>query len=491
MRKIQKISVVSLAFLLAGCCEMGPDYKRPKLDMPSVTEDNLNTEKEINKFVTYKWWQLFQDPTLNKLEEKALENNADLKQAIANIEIARSEVDTAEANSLPAFGLNGAMTKTYASNQSPLMGAMKKIKQSQNNANANSDDIREVQRDWTAGLGLSYELDFFGKYRRGNEAARAQLLSTVAAKDWVLIGITSEVARAYFTLRALDAKLAIARRTLKSREESCAVYKTRFATGYCTELDYLRRQAEMASVKTTVLSLETAVARAETALSVLIGCSPKEIVERQTTRSGTLESLKIPSYVPKDLPSDLLTRRPDVLQVEGMLIAANAQIGAARAAYFPSLALTSNFGFESMSLKNLFRAGNESWTYQGNISLPIFSGGRIDAMNARAEANHKRMLAMYEKTVQTAFKETLDALVVNRKNREIVSSRTLQVNALKRSYYIAKKQKDSGLIGLLDLLDVERGLLAAEMDLVEALQNQLNAVVDLCKALGGGWKCES
>lgn len=479
MRKIYKISVVSLAFFLVGC-DSGPDYKRPKLDLPSVTKDNVKTANEINKFVVAKWWNVFKDQTLDKLEEKALRNNVNLKQALANVEIARSEIGISESNSLPQVGVNMSRTKAYGSNDTAMMKMGRAL-----NPNAERSDTT----DWVFGTGLSYEIDFFGKYRRANEAARAQFLASTAAKDWVLITVTSEVAKAYFALRALDAKLAIARRTLKSREESYRVYKSRFATGYCTELDFLRVQAEMSSVKTTVLNLETAVAKAETALGVLIGSSPRELVLCQTTREKTIENLKIPSYVPENLPSDLLARRPDVLQAESMLIAANAQIGAARAAYFPSISLTGMFGFESMTLSKLFNSGTETWNWSGNFSLPIFTGGRILSMDKRAKAQYKLMLAGYEKAVQTAFKETLDALVVNRKNREIVTSRTTQVNALKKSYFIAKKQKDSGLIGLLDLLDVERGLLAAEIDLVEALQNQLNAVVDLCKALGGGWKC--
>ena len=480
MRKFQQISALTLVFLLIGC-ETGPDYKRPKLNMPNITAENKKVAKEVDEFIKEKWWKVFNDQTLDQLEEQALKNNADLKQALANVEIARSEVDTAEANSLPNVGLNASVAKAFGSNDSAGVMISKQLQ-------AENFKGRSDSTSWVAGTRISYEADFFGKYRRANEAARAQLLSTKAARDWALITITSEVARAYFALRALDAKLAIARRTLKSREESYRVYKSRFATGYCTELDYLRVQAEMASVKTTVLNLETAASKAETAISLLIGCSPKEIIERKTTRSGTLESLKIPAFVPSDLPSDLLARRPDVLQAEGKLIAANAQIGAARAAYFPSISLTGMFGFESISLSRLFNSGTETWNFAGNFSMPIFSGGRIKALNAKARANYKIMLAGYEKAVQTAFKETLDALIVNRKNREIVDSRTTQVNALKRSYFIAQKQKDSGLIGLLDLLDVERGLLAAEMDLVEALQNQLNAVVDLCKALGGGWK---
>jgi outer membrane protein TolC len=168
-------------------------------------------------------------------------------------------------------------------------------------------------------------------------------------------------------------------------------------------------------------------------------------------------------------------------------MAANAQIGEARAAHFPSISLTGVFGFESRSLTSLFSTGSDTWNFKGGISLPIFSGGRINAMNKIAEANYRKMLTAYEGSIKTAFRETLDALISNRKSREIVVSRTRQVNSLKKSYSIARKQKDAGLIGLLDLLDVERGLLSAEMELVGALQNQLDAVVDLCKALGGGW----
>jgi multidrug efflux system outer membrane protein len=244
----------------------------------------------------------------------------------------------------------------------------------------------------------------------------------------------------------------------------------------------------MSSVKTTVLGLESSLAKVENALSVLIGASPREMISRKTGKDQAIEKLRIPSSVPQGIPSDILTRRPDVLQAEGKLIAANAKIGEARAAYFPSISLTGAFGFESASLSNLFGNGSNMWSFGGGISLPIFSGGKIDAANKVAEANHRKILAEYEKSIQTAFRETLDALISNRKNREIVVSRTRQVNSLKRSYAIAKKQKEAGLIGLLDLLDVERGLLTTEMELVRALQDQLNAAVDLCKALGGGWR---
>jgi multidrug efflux system outer membrane protein len=369
----------------------------------------------------------------------------------------------------------GQGSKTYASKTGKTAAAVKTAK-------------RRDSRDYLGGLNASYEVDFFGKYRRAGEASKANLLSAKANKEVVILAVTSEVAKTYFLLRALDAKLAIANRTLKARQEACAVYKSRFRNGYCTELDYLRVDAEMSSVKTTVLDLESSLAKVENALSVLIGANPREMIARKTAKDQAIEKLRIPAVVPQGIPSDILARRPDVLQAEGQLIAANALIGKARAAYFPSISLTGMFGFESVSLTNLFNGNSESWSFDGGFSLPIFSGGKIVAMNRIAEANYRKMLADYEKSIQIAFKETLDALISNRKSREIVVSRTRQVNSLKKSYYIAKKQKEAGLIGLLDLLDVERGLLSAEMELAGALQNQLNAVVDLCKALGGGWR---
>jgi multidrug efflux system outer membrane protein len=245
-------------------------------------------------------------------------------------------------------------------------------------------------------------------------------------------------------------------------------------------------EAEMASVKSTVLDVESAAEKVENTLSVLIGASPQNIVSRRTNRSSSIESLRVPTYIPSGLPSNLIARRPDIAQAEGQLIAANAAIGQAIAARFPSFSLTGTYGFESKTLGTLFGSGSEMWNFGGGISLPFFSV-RLSGMTEAAEARYKKMLAAYEKVVQIAFKETLDAIISTRKNKEIVISRTRQVNALKKSYSIAKTQKDSGLIGLLDLLDVERGLLAAEMELANALQNKLNAVVDLCKALGGGW----
>lgn len=464
---IKYIAAGLLPVFLSGC-SVGPDYKRPRLDLPSST---IKADAEVEKFLLQKWWGVFRDSTLNNLEEVALKKNSDVKRAVAAIEEACAAAGISAADFFPSIGLNySAMNAGQSASMHPEMS--------------------KATKPMNANIAASYEIDFWGKYRRANEAAKARLLATTAARESVLLTVTSEVAKAYFTIRTLDAKLAIARRTLKTREDSYRVYKSRFESGYCTELDYLRVTSEMESVKSTVLDLEAACEKAENTLSALIGVSPREMIKRKTDRASSLEKLRVPSEIPNGLPSNLLERRPDIAQAEQSLIAANANIGNALSANFPSFSLTGMFGFESIKLSSLFKSGSETHSYGLGVSLPIFTGFKLANSAKVAKAQYKQMLAAYEKTVNTAFKETLDALISNRKNRAIVISRTRQVNALKRSYEIAKIQKESGLIGLIDLLDVERGLLSAEMDLAGALQNQLNAVVDLCKALGGGWKSD-
>lgn len=464
MSKYKGVSLLGILALLG--CEVGPDYKSPRISMPV-----LCNKKEIQKFLKEEWWKVFKDTLLDDLERRAIKNNLDLKKAIANVEEARSLAGVSKADLYPSVNAGAKASKTMNSQNSAL-------------------PLSRHVKDFTGTATAAYEIDFFGKYRRANEAARATLLATRAAKDAVLLSVTSEVAKTYFAILALHAKLAIARRTFKSREESYLVYKSRFKNGYCTELEYLRLEAEKDSVKTTVLSLESSLSKLETALSVLIGENPKQMIEEKKTYSAAVDRIRISTVVPSYIPSDFLMRRPDIIQAEGSLIAANAKIGEAMAMHFPSLSLTSNIGYESDLLGKLVRQGSDMFSLTGQLSLPIFSGFRIKYATKAAKARYQGMLATYIKTVQVAFKEALDAIVVNRKNREILNARKAQVKALQKSYSLARKQKEHGLIGLVDLLDIERNLLSAEMDLVSALETKLTGVVDLCKALGGGWSVE-
>lgn len=454
------VSAAVCAALLSGCM-LGPNYKRPDLDLPEAAAG-----EDFSVFENSQWWEMFEDEELNKLQTEALLYNRDLRQAMARVDEARAAVGVAVADQLPTIAAQGGSGRAgnyYGSGQTLSTGT----------------------------IVASFELDLWGKYRRLSEAARADLLSTMAAKDTVLLSLTAQVAATYFTLRTLDAQLEIANRTLQTRKESVRIYQSRYNAGYTTEVDLRRVEADMYAVAATAKDLELAVATTETALAVLVGRSPREIVQNQIIRGEHLRDVVLLPSIPEGIPSKLLAKRPDVRSAEGQLIAANARIGAARAAYFPDITLTGAAGYASPELNQLFRGTSGIWAFAGQVMQPIFAGGRIVSQNKAAKAQYDQMLAAYEKTVQTAFKETLDALNSNRINRQSFEIRLNQTRALRRGYELTKKQEDAGLIGTMELLDVERNLLQSEMDLATARQNELLALINLSKAVGGGWdeKC--
>lgn len=459
MRKIHMCGLLGAVLLLAGCL-MGPNYKQPELDLPTgQAADNFSI------FTNAQWWTVFDDEVLNQLETEALAYNKDLQAAVARVDEARAAVGIATADQLPSLS---------AAAQSGRAGSKAGSGESQSTAN----------------VSVSFELDLWGKYRRLSEAARAQLLASEAARDTVRLTLTADVAKNYFALRMLDAQLEIAQRTLKARQENVRIYTSRYKNGYSTEVDLKRVEANMASVQAQEQQLRLKISQTETALSVLVGKSPRQIAEGATPRGKKLAEITLIPNVPEGLPSDLLARRPDVRSAEGSLIAANANIGAARAAYFPSIPLTASAGYASGALNNLFTGSSGVWAIGGQLLAPIFEGGKIRAQNKQAEAQYREMLATYEKTVQGAFKEALDALSANRINREIFDSYNQQTAAMQRSYDLTKKQEDAGLIGVTDLLSVEENLLSAEMNLASARNDELAAVVNLSKALGGGWNVQ-
>lgn len=445
------------ATLLYGCM-LGPNYKRPQLDLPAPA-----AEEDFSVFQNHKWWEMFEDENLNQLQMRALKFNQDLRQAMARIDQARAAAAGAVAEQMPTIGLqagSGRAGNYYGSGQTPSTGT----------------------------VAASFELDLWGKYRRLSEAARADLLSTVTAKDTVLLSLTAQVATAYFTLRMLDAQLEIANKTLDTRRESVRIYTSRYNAGVIAEVDLRRVEADMYTVEAQAKELQLNVYKAQSALGVLVGATARQLAEEQIPRSGHLRDVTVVPQVPQHLPSHFLANRPDVRSAEGQLIAANARIGAARAAYFPDISLTGAAGYASNELDQLFRSQNGIWALGASVLQPIFAGGKIIAQNKAATAKRAEMLAAYEKTVQTAFKEALDALQANQINRETFEIRFKQTKALRRSYELTKKQEDAGLIGTMELLDVERNLLQAEMALAAARQAELVGLVNLSKALGGGWE---
>ncbi len=454
------VSLGILTALLAGCT-LGPNYKRPTEDLPTGAN-----AKDLSAFTQQDWWTVFNDPVLNALEKQALTYNYDLQAAIARVDEARADVGIARADQMPSLSGSGSTGR-----------------QGNNTGSGESGS--------TAGVSVSFELDLWGKYRRLSEAARARLLASQAARDTVRLTLTADVANNYFNMLMLDEQIRIANRTLEARQETVRVYESRYKNGYCSEVDLRRMQATRDSVQAQLQSLELQRSKAETALSVLLGQTPRQMIEQNIPRGKTLNEVMLIPDVPADLPSDLLQRRPDVRQAEGQLIAANANIGAARAAYFPSIPLTAAAGFASTALGDLFSGASGVWSATAGLTTPIFEGGKIKAQNKKAEAAYREQLADYQKTVQLAFKEAFDALNANRMNREIYDSYKDQTAAMQRSYDLTKKQEDAGLIGVTDVISVEETLLSSEMNLASSRANELQAVVNLCKALGGGWTEQS
>lgn len=456
-----------LAAVLTGCMTVGPDYVRPKVDTPEQWPG-----QSAGEAVSSTWWMVYGDPVLERMVEDALAYNADLRLAIARVDEARATLGVSRADQFPGVTANADAARNRPSQEGVT------------SAIAGSDP---EYSNYRATLNASYEIDFWGKYRRATEAARAELLAAQANREAVRLTLVSDVARGYFNLRALDAQVEVTRRTISTRLASTALQRLRFEAGVASEFDLRQVEAQTAQAQALLPSLETSLARQETALAVLIGRSPRDIVTRPIDRGTAIQALTPPPAVPSGLPSDVLERRPDVRQAEQSLIAANARIGQARAAYYPSISLTALLGTESTSLSNLFTTPARVWQVSASAAQTIFDAGRTGSQVEQAQARERQLLAQYARTIQNAFKDTLDALVAQRNARETLDAEQARAVALESAYRLAQLRYDNGVSSLLDVLDVERGLLDAELNRIEAQRAQLAATTDLFKALGGGW----
>lgn len=467
MMRLRNIGAWVLAAALTGCMTVGPDYVRPNVDAPEQWPVPGTGEA-----VSSTWWKVYGDPVLDRMIEDALAYNADLRLAIARVDEARAALGASRADQFPGISANAGATRNRASQES-VTGV--------------PAGVNPEYSNYRATLNAAYEIDFWGKYRRATEAARAELLAAQASREAVRLTLLSDVARGYFNLRALDAQVEVTRRTISTRLASTALQRLRFEAGVASEFDLRQIEAQTAQAQALLPSLENGLARQETALAVLLGRSPRDIVSRPLDRGTAIQALTPPPAVPAGLPSEVLERRPDVRQVEQSLIAANARIGQARAAYYPSISLTALLGGESASLADLLNASARIWQVSASATQTIFDAGRTGSQVEQAQARERQLLAQYAGTIQNAFKDTLDALVAQRKARETLDAEQARVVALESAYKLAQLRYDNGVSSLLDVLDVERGLLDAELNRIEAQRAQLAATTDLFKALGGGW----
>jgi multidrug efflux system outer membrane protein len=467
MMRIRQIALLLGVAALAGCMNVGPDYLRPAVDVPAQWPGTTATEP-----VSATWWTAYGDPVLDRMVAEALVHNLDLRLAIARVDEARAALGITRADHYPGASANAAASRNRASQNSILPVP---------------PGTDPKYSDYRVTLDASYEIDLWGKYRRATEAARAQLLGSQFNREAVRQALIADVAKGYFNLRALDAQVEITRRTISTRLASTALQRMRFESGVASEFDLRQVEADAAQAQALLPGSERQQAAQETALGVLLGRSARAIVGQPLERGAAMDALTAPPSVPSGLPSAMLERRPDLRQAEQALIAANARIGAAKSAYYPSISLTGFFGAESTTLASLFDAPSRVWQFAGSAAQTIFDADRTRSQVGVAQARQQQLLAQYQSAIQNAFKDALDALVARRKAREVADAEQQRIEALQSAMKLAQLRYDNGVSSLLDVLVAERALLDAQLNRVEAQRAQLAATADLFKALGGGW----
>ncbi len=467
MRKLPLLSV-----LLLSACVMGPDYHPPAMDLPGHWPAPAVIPAEAQSVINLDWWKQFNDPVLTKLEEEGLAANSDIAQAAARVEQARGALDLRWANQFPELDAQADATRTRNSARSSFGGFPANPKP------YNSFGLAAV---------LNYEINLFGKLTRSTEAARARLLAAEHNRDAVRLRVAADIAVAYFNLRALDAQAQVTENTVAAREGAYDYQNKQYQGGVTNALTYRQAEAELAAAKAQAPLIAQARAEQETALSILLGRSPKELAEVVIERGASLDDLPVPPLLPADLPSELLTRRPDIQAAEQNLVASNAEIGVARADYFPTLSLSGLLGVASSKTGTLVEGAARNWNASGSLAGPLFDFGRVSANVDQAIAQKDQALAAYAQTVRTAFKEALDSLSGVQNAAARVDAQATQVQARVESLRLAGLRYDAGYSNYLEVLDAERFLYQAQLERIDARRDQLAATVNLYKALGGGW----
>ena len=458
--------ILACAALLAGCA-IQPDYKRPDVELPAAWKDSAqNPAKDKDG----SWWRVYSDPELEKLVAEALARNANLQIAAARVDEARALLVQTDAALYPTVDGRFERNRTLSSAATGLL----------------PPGIPRERNAYIATLGVSYEIDLWGKLRASSQAARADLLASEAARETVRITLAADVAKVWFSLRSLDAQVASTRRAVGLLEDGLRLQKKRFEGGVISEFDYRQLEAEAAGTRAQLPPLERDREVQEAVLAVLLGRSAKSIMEESFARAAEDPSMALaPAVVPEGLPSELLLRRPDLVEAEQRLIAANARIAAARAAMFPSIALTGYAGSEAQALSSLFTGPAGIWQLAFGVAGIIFDAGRREAQVDAARAREQQLLAAYQGAIQNAFREVRSALATQSRARESYDIESARAAALAATLRLALLRYRNGLASQLEVLDVERNLLAAVNSRHDALRAQRAAVADLYKALGG------
>jgi NodT family efflux transporter outer membrane factor (OMF) lipoprotein len=462
---------ILIALLSLGCA-VGPSYQRPTVSVPTTFRAPTPLPPgQAASIANLKWFEVFKDEKLQELIRTALEQNYDLRDAVARVDEARASLGITRSNQFPTVVAGGSIEINRLSRDgtTPLPPA---FLQSQN-------------RNFGAAVVqlLSFEIDIWGRLRLATEAARANLLNAEETRQAVITTLVSDVATAYLTLRKLDYTLEISRRTLQTREESLELTRSRQTGGVATLLDLRQAEQLVDTAAATIPEIEQQIEQTENQIHLLLGENPGSV-----TRGRSLANQNLPPEVPAGLPSDLLERRPDIRAAEQSLIAANAEIGIAKAAYFPQLSLSGFLGGQSTQLSSLFSRPHLAWNLTPQITQPIFTAGRLKSNVNLTEAERERVLVQYEKTIQTAFAEVSNSLIAHQRVRESRVKQEALVAALQDRLRLAYVRYRGGVDTQLNALDADRDLYQAELTLAQTQLDESLTVVQLYKALGGGWQ---
>jgi len=474
----------ALVLAVAGLngCAVGPNYKRPAVEVPGVYRgstadvpqnpdakpqpsqpEHAKVEPATESLGDAKWWEVFQDPQLQSLIRTALKNNYDVRIAATRVLQAQAQLGITRADQLPSLSAGGNVT----SQQNPHIGPIPAYEITQGQLTASA----------------AYNLDFWGKYRRATEAARANLLANQWAQKEVTATLVANLATAYFQLRELDLELEISKRTFHSRSDSLQLTQTLEQHGIDSLLDVRQSEQLVYTAATEIPDFERQIAQQENAISILLGNNPGDV-----PRGLRLTEEPHAPEVPAGLPSSLLERRPDVREAEENLIAANAQIGVARAAYFPSISLTGTAGYESAALTNLFTGPAGIWNLAASVTQPIFQGGRLKSNVRLTEAQREQMRLTYEQTIQGAFRDVSNGLIGYRKNREFRIQQEHLLESAQDAARLSEVRFKAGTTDYLEVLTNETNSFSAALGLAQAQANELISLVQIYQALGGGWQ---
>ena len=451
---------------LISCTLIGPDYKRPEINLPNTYHQQSNKENVVTDLNN--WWKLYEDPLLNELIDKALIKNTDINAAIARLEEADAYLKQVGAALIPSVDLTSQANRTKATE----------------NGTVPSSFVKPYRKNFNVQLGTSFELDFWGRLRRAKESARAEYISSQYSKDTVILSLQSTLVSNYLLLRSIDSQIFMLKDNVEYRKENVELTRKRLESGLISALDMHQSEAALNNLSAQLSDLVRQREIISNQLILLTGDMNLNIAESK------LDSLITPPIPPANMPSSLLELRPDIKEAEQIMIAANANIGVAKAALFPNIALTANFGRESAELKNIDKTGSNIWGIGLGLTLPIFDAGRTQAKVYQATAKQKEALSYYESSIQNAFKEVNNALVSLKEYTEQENDLKLTQDAAKKAMDISSNRYKAGYSSYLEYLDAQRVYNDASIAYIQKRQLRLMASVELFKSLGGGWQSQ-